>query len=285
MLHSVDNLVLNELKLVRDNPDYSITVCRDCNASLETHYILLRLKNPSLKRSFMECIETECRSNSEERPWISCFPVQEDIAYVFPYREERSFKNFSHSQLTDTYRWEHAALNLVSACMSNPLPYPLLYLILDEESINLTPDDEIYFTNFFRLEDFDRNVDEHDCVAKCSNLVLNILEQARLGKKKRLKSLFLIKRKVEHESYKSLAELYKDINYCAVSAKKAPFFKRLFPYLAERKDPAFKAIMGLCIILLVISVLMLLSQLIFGDASFLQFGHEIPRIGTESMKN
>lgn len=283
MLYQTGNLVLSEIRKVRDNEDYRISVCKDLNTSLGTQYVLTVIKNKDLKVAVMQCMEGCEENGAGEQPWVACFVEEQNLCYVFPYEKQRKFGSFAAAQLVDTYSWEQAAINLVVACMSNPWPYPLLYLLINEDTVNINRDNTIYFTNFFRLEHFALKVSEVDCVERCSVMVLDMLQHAGEKRVKKLKSLALIEKKVEHGAYRAFSEIYKDIKYCAIPSKKVSIFKRFFAYVIERKDNLFKVLLTVSIVLFIAAFLMLVAQLVFGNAAFFKLGYSIDQIGTEQM--
>ncbi|MEG0779408.1 MAG: hypothetical protein RR426_02295, partial [Oscillospiraceae bacterium] len=88
----------------------------------------------------------------------------------------------------------------------------------------------------------------------------------------------------DSNSYSAFSELYRDIRLTAIPSQKTGFWARLRGIWWRNRDRLFHLFLALCVPLVILALVMLVSQLIFGDIPLLRlFRHCFEMIGTESM--
>lgn len=269
------------LRCVRDvlhTEANDVYICRDENADWEMYYTLLVIKDHSVARAVLLTLEKGKHGRKSD---ITVFSYQDYICLLFDYKRERSLHEFFMGTAFTLNHCENICKNLVTECMISQLPYPLLYLVLSQKQINLAKDDSIYFSYKLDMSEFDAGRNESDCAVQCAMLVQELLKE---HKAHRADSLELLNRKIPKEGYRTLAELYKDINLSAADDKKRGIIRRIRSFFTRNSRIFFRLFVVLCVILAVIALIALVSQVLMGDTSlFWIIFNPFKRIGTESM--
>lgn len=275
MVYQVDNMSLNCIRDVFKGEVNDVYVCQDIMAPLTTYYTVLKVKKHETAKELLESFETYSFSP------IGVAADSDGLLVVFPYRQERKLDDFYMGETYSIQTCETICINLIMECISCGLPYPLLYLILRQSEIHLQKDNSVYFGFSLDLSQFEKRRVEKDCVVKCASIVLDLLADQSVTK---AVSYELMSRKVPRQSYQRFTELYKDVKMAADSEAKAGIFKRLKAFLSRNSDTIFRIFIVLCSILAITAIILILTQLIFGDVGFLRiFVNTFKKIGTESM--
>jgi hypothetical protein len=278
MIYKTGDMVLNSVRDIFRNDVNDIIICRDSASPARPYYVLAAVKERETAKALLAVFENNPR-DSGESAYIACFSHCEQLCYLFDYHIERSIAAFGEGQITSHYIRENVCINIVLSCLSSPLPYPLLYLLLDKAHINIQKDNSIFFTPYFDLSRLDPTIGESACAVKCVRLLIEILQRQN---RKSCKSLVLLEKRVQSRSYKCFTEVYRDIKITAIPEKKPKLFKRLRAWWGRNKDILFKIILVMSVICVILALSMLLSYLIFGDSFFSRlFGGSIDQIGTE----
>ncbi|MEG1682284.1 MAG: hypothetical protein RRY95_00850 [Oscillospiraceae bacterium] len=272
-----ENMELEEVGILLHGRVNDVLVCCDLRSPAAAQYTLLTIRDSDCKKKLLSVLE---KTRGERPDWF-CFARNEVLIYGFPYRPERKFSAFARGQLATPAIGEAICFNLIMACVSSPLPFPLLYLVLAGDGVNLTRDNDIFFTPVLDLALLDENISEKDCTRYCARMLITLLEESS---KKRLKSGELLRRKCDSNSYSAFSELYRDIRLTAIPAEKTGFWARFRGFWRRNRDRLFHLFLALCVPLVILALVMLVSQLIFGDIPLLRlFRHCFEMIGTESM--
>ena len=280
MVYRTGDMVLYSVKEVFKNEVNDVIICQDQSSPARPYYTLIALKSRETAKTLLSIFE-RCPREMDEEPYIKCFTHKEQLCYLFPYNSGRSLTAFSEGQIINQVVREEVCINIVLACLSSPLPFPLLFLALHQEQIHIEKDNSIFFTPYFDLRELDKNMDEAACTRRCVHILLDILQR---GSNKPLKSFDLLRKKIDSRSYRQLTELYRDIKVTALPKKKPKLFKRLRALWSYNKDRLFRILLVISIICFAIALTMLVSYLIFGDfALFRLFGGSIDQIGTEEI--
>ena len=100
----------------------------------------------------------------------------------------------------------------------------------------------------------------------------------------KLKSMKLLHMKLEKSAYQSLAELYRDIRLTLVPERKPSLRKRLKALWKRNKDRWFRWLLRISVVIVIMTLLVLLSQLFFDDVPlFRLFEHSMDVVGTERL--
>ncbi len=288
MIYFPEGMELEEVSVVFQGSVNDVVVCRDRRSAAGTLYTLLAIHDRECARKMLEVME-----NGQKGGEPSClfqFAQNETTLFAFPYREERRFSAFARGQLTSALVSETICVNLVMECLSTPLPWPLLYLALEQDCVQITKDNTIYFSMILDLAELKPSITERQCVSSCARLLLELLSApvvtGRTGRSRRkpLKSFELIRKKSGRGAYNNFPELYHDIKLTALPGRKPSLKKRAAGVWRRNKDILFRLLLVLCVILLLCAALMLICQIIFGDIPFLRlFQNCFDVIGTENL--
>lgn len=275
MIYEIDDMSLNCIRDISKDPVNDIFVCRDTNAPIETYYTVLTVKDHEKAKELIECFR------SQPSVLKGMGSTADGFVFVLPYRRERCLNEFYMGDTYDVSTCEQICINLILECISCELPYPVLYSVLDQQQLNMEKDYSIYFNYQLKLESFDPHRTEQDCAVKCASIVLELLKPQAIHK---ALSYELLSRKVPKGSYQRFTDLYKDVKVASEANVKKGILKRIKAWFVRNQDGIFRFFLVICIILAVLTVLMLLSQLIFGDIPLLRlFSNPFRSIGTESM--
>lgn len=288
MIYYPEGMELEEVSVVFQGSVNDVIVCRDRRSAAGTLYTLLAVHDRDCARKMLQVMES--RGEREEAPCLFQFSQNELLLFAFPYREERKFSAFARGQLTSALVSEAICVNLVMECLSTALPWPLLYLALEQDCVQITKDNTIYLGMTLDLAELKPELTEKQCVSSCARLLLELLSapvvtgrQGR-GRRKPLKSFELIRKKSGRGAYNSFPELYHDIKLTALPERKPSLKKRAAGAWSRNRDTLFRLLLILCVLLLLCAAIMVVSQIIFGDIPLLRlFQHCFDVIGTENL--
>ena len=201
---------------------------------------------------------------------------------VFPYRQERPLDRFFVGEAYTLQRCEDICTNLMLTCIGCNLPYPLLYLILEQHLINLARDDSIYMSYGVDLKELDRTRTERDCAVKCADIMLSVLETK--SDQKNI-SYELLSKKSANNSYSRFTELYRDLRIAATPVKKKRLLVRVRSFFYRNSDRLFGILFWVSLILGIVALILLVTHLVWGDVPFFRlFFNSFKNIGTESLQ-
>ncbi|MEG1942593.1 MAG: hypothetical protein RR049_02160 [Angelakisella sp.] len=285
MLYQHGDMVLEKVGTGLRGTVNDVFICRDIGSVLGTLYTLVVIYDRECAKQMTALLEEPRGDLREEKPYLAAFTVNEQFCYIFPYREERRLSTFAAGQLLTSHLNENCCINIVMECLSTLLPYPLLYLVLTQNDLHIEKDGTVYFSYCFDLAKLDVANDEKACVTLCARRLLELLTTNAPKKRKKLKSFTLLQKRANNGSYDCFPELYRDIRITAVDPQKQSWRKRLLDYLERNKDSLFRIMLVVCAIMVVLTLLIIGSQALFGDIPIfrlLKNGFEV--IGTRSMK-
>lgn len=285
MVYYAQGMELEVISQVFHGSANDVAVCRDRLSASGTLYTLLAVHDRACARKMLAVMEDSQRTG--ESPCLLRFSQNETMLFLFPYREERKFSAFAAGQMTSPEAGESICINLVMECLSTGLPWPLLYLVLEQDCVQIAKDNTVYFTMILDLKDLEPARTEKNCVSSCARLLLDLLAGPVAGgrrRRKKLKSFELIQKKTRKNAYTGFPELYQDIKVTALPTVKPSLKKRARIFWQNNWDRLFQLLLVLCILLVIAAVVILVSQLIFGDVPLLRlFRHAFDVIGTENL--
>jgi hypothetical protein len=275
MIYEIGNMSLNCIREVFRCEADNVSICQDINAAADTCYTLVTVKDHGLAKELIESFE------AEGKQFLATAPHPDGFLILFPYKPERRLSQFYMGSLFSNEECEKICVNLVMECMRADIPYPLLYLILDQDQIDLGKDCSISFGYGLDLSAYDSSIGERECANKCAEIVFGLIESKSEAK---AMSYELMKRKVPKNVYIHFAEIFRDIKVTTEAEVKVGIVKRARAFLSRNLGRFFKLFIILCGIPVVVVLLMLLTQLLVGDISFFRlFKNPFKEIGTESM--
>lgn len=285
MVYYAQGMELEVISQVFHGSANDVAVCRDRLSASGTRYTLLAVHDRECARKMLTVMEDNQRSG--ESACLLQFSQNETMLFLFPYREERKFSAFASGQMTSPEAGETIGINLVMECLSVNLPWPLLYLVLEQDCVQIAKDNTVYFTMILDLKELEPTRTERNCVSSCARLLLDLLAGPTAGgkrRRKKLKSFELIRKKTGKNVYTGFPELYQDIKVTALPQVKPSLKSRFRIFWQNNRDRLFRLLLVLCILLLAVAVVILVSQLIFGDVPLLRlFRHTFDVIGTENL--
>lgn len=275
MIYQIGNMSLNCIREVFRCEADNVSICQDINSSAETCYTLVTIKDHSLAKEIIESYE-----NSGKK-FLATAPHPDGFMILFPYKPERRLSRFYVGAALSNDECENICVNLITECMTAELPYPLLYLILTQDQIELEKDGSVYFSYGLDLSDYDSSIGEKECANACAKIVLSLIEPKAEAK---ATSYEILRRRVPREGYRRFVDIFRDVKITMEAEAKPGLLKRAKAFLARNLGRFFKLFIILCGILVVLVLLMLITKLIIGDIPFFRlFGNPFEEIGTESM--
>lgn len=282
MVYHAGDMLLDPVGELLRSTVNDVLICRDLRSPVGRCYLLLLVKDRLTVRQLLAVFQASDRvSLPETEPYLLRFTENEQMGFVFPHREGRRLSTFASSQGITPFLRESICIHLVMECLSCPLPYPLLYLLLTQDGVHLSRDNTVYLLPALDLKELDPKKGESACASACAWLLLELLEG---GGRRPLKSYLLIRKKISKHAYGGFPELYHDIKLTAIPETKTGLRTRLKGFWRRNRDRLFHIFLVLCVALTVVAALCLISQLIFGDIPFLRlFERAFEVIGTERL--
>lgn len=260
-----------------------VVVCRNRLSASGARYTLLVVRDRDCARRMLSVMERGVPG--EEAACLGHFSQNEALIFVFPFREERRFSAFAAGQKVSPMIGEQICIQLVMECLSSGLPWPLLYLVLEQDRVQIAQDNTVYFTVCLDLKDLQEDITERQCVSSCARLMMTLLTAPAAGNRRgALKSYELIRKKSAKNAYAGFPELYRDIKLTAVPAEKTTLGSRLRGVWQRSRDRLFRVLLVVCILLVLVALAALVTQIIFGDIPWLRlFQNNFDVIGTENL--
>ncbi|MCR4704948.1 MAG: hypothetical protein K5641_02670 [Lachnospiraceae bacterium] len=277
MIYESTKMQLKPVSTLRQSKINDIVICRDMAAGGANLYTVAVIKDHETARKFLKV----CQDYPEWTEEITTFSVQGEFVVAFPYKTERNLFSFYMGDTYDLTTCEDICINVILTCIATRIPAPILYLILEQRKLNLSKDHSVYFDYDLDLSDFDAEKTERDCTVQCASILLELLAPKESQK---AISYILLQKKIAKRSYRKFTELYKDIRIAAAPKNKQSLIRSVRFFFKRNKDIIFRVLFWICMILLVLVLVSLISQLIFGDIPFLRiFFNSFETIGTESL--
>jgi hypothetical protein len=176
---------------------------------------------------------------------------------------------------------EDICVNLIIACTTSNLPWPVLYLVLKQREIQLARDGSVSLSFRIDLTDLDPLTGESECALECARILTKLLEPKSRSK---ANSYVLLQKKTAKNSYSSFKELYKDVEIAAEPERKRGVFAAVRAWFNRNRHIFFRVLLWVSLILAVFVIVTFLTNLFFGDAPWLRlFVRSFERIGLESL--
>ena len=233
-------------------------ICRDLASSGGILYTVIVVHEHTVVRKVLEMFSLSGRRG--EQVLLDDFAVGDKHVLVFPYHKERPLFEFYDGESLTLSQCEDICISTILACITSDLPYPILYLLLSGNMLNLASDGTVFLGYEMDLSELDMSITEKDCTNVCAKILLKILEP-KSGQK--ATSYYLLNKKVANGSYDRFTDLYRDITIAAVTKKKiTPIF--LFKlWLKRNSDTIIGVLFWISLILAVLALSILLSRKAF----------------------
>ncbi len=260
--------IANEAVIIREPGGSSL----HCN-------IVQIIKDRTVAKELLAAFEQMPVNQEDYKAEAVCMNETGQLCFLFPYIESRPINRFFNRTSSEPGDYEQICRNLLVECMKNSLPFPLLYLILEQRLIHISKDHQLSFSFQFDLSGFNCRIGEFECVRECSRIILWILEESR-----NTPGAELIRKKVKRGVYRQFTELFHDVKLLALPEEKGLLFQKIYKVGAVKKGGLLRLAVVLCMILAVFTLILLITEVLYGDIPFLRiFENGIEYIGTEPM--
>ena len=282
MIYESENAKYEVLSTVLSTEDFDVLICGDLSGENRSKYTVFLVRSHELIKRLLVMLDANAIPDGGSGVIIENFSTGKDHFFVFPYRQERALDKFFVGEGMGINQCETICCNVILACITSGLPYPLLYLILKHRLVNLSRDDSIYLSYCVDLTELDEKIGERECVVCCAEILTDLLERASFEK---AISYQILVKKSANKSYTQFIELYRDVRIAAAPEGKVGIFKRIKKFFSRHSDLFFRILFVVCSILAIVALVMLLSNLFFGDLPWLRiFYNNFKVIGTQSLE-
>lgn len=279
MIFHTDKMELKSIQTVLKSEANAVYVCQDKQAKAGNLYVVWTVDNHDLAKKLLTIFHSDGNDSS---PLVTIASDQGMLLLVFPYCKNRLLVDFYPGNRFTLSECEEICRNLVLSCISSGLPWPILYLIINNRQVHMASDRNVYLGYYLDLTELDENITEKDCTVACAKFLLELLEPHSTRK---AISYELLTKRSSSGGYSRFSELYKDILIAAAPGSKMGMWSKLKRSVYRVKDPLFTVLLIICMILLILAVVSLICQLLLGDVPWLRiFNGSFNWIGTESLK-
>ena len=272
---------LKTLYTVKKSPAGEVRICQDIGGKNANQYTVWVIADHEKVKSLLLEYDKAASYIDDSVP-IDMYSDQGKFFMVFPYVQERPLEKFYMGNVLTLRQCESICMNLIIACMTSNMPWPVLYLVLSQRQIQLAKDGTISLSYTIDLEDYDPLVDEGKCVLECARVLIEMLEPKA---EKKANSYVLLMKKVEKSTYYKFTDLYKDVKAAMEPVRRGGIMIRLKLWFLRNKDEIFHAMFRISIVLALFVLLTFLTNLIFGDVPWLRiFIKSFEHIGLEDLR-
>lgn len=278
MFFQSQKMNLECIRIVKKSDVNDIFICQDMNTAAGNLYTLLVIKDHMTTKKYLEVFEHAGLPAQDS--YIESFSDKGVFCMVFEYKQERPLKDFYMGNSYSLSECEEVCIQVIMACIASILPFPIIFLILKQGQLHLSKDHSVYFSYQLDLSELDPEITERDCAVQCAAILRDMLAPKASQK---AFSYRLLEKKISRKSYDRFMELYKDIRVTATPLKRG-FLKKVKVWFVRNQDALFRILLVMCIMLAFAAVVLLVSQLLFGDIPLLRiFFNGFKTIGTESL--
>lgn len=252
-----------------------VYVCEDILSEDLRKYIVWAVKDHLLAKKIIVLFENEGRPEA-----LEIFSSQGMYCAAFPYQEERSFTQHFRAEADSFEMAKELCRQAVFECMSSEFSVSFLYLILNQDGLNIGQNKRVYLTFRLDLKNLE-NKKEADAAKLCAQILQKTLEEAGYTNWSGYK---LLQMKNHRQQYSSFIELYQDITGGEkLHSTRRRFWKqRLF--LKGKLCLLLKILKILCILIGAVAFCVFIANLFLGENIFLRlFINSFEKIGTESL--
>lgn len=254
-------------------------ICRDMASGGGILYTVIVVHDHTKVREVLELFKMSQRTG--DGVLIDEFAVGDQEILVFPYHRERPLTEFYNGESLTLAQCEEVCISTILACITCNLPYPILYLLLTGDQLQMANDRSVYFGYEMDLANLDPDIGESECTGVCAKLLLKLLEP-KAGQK--ATSYYLLSKKTANGSYDRFTDLYRDVTIAAVSTEKLTPYRRFRLWLTRNTDTILGILFWISVILGIIALSILLSRVFLGGNSWFRLlFNTFKQIGTESL--
>lgn len=238
-------------------------ICRKADDSSNKYYVINIIYIRDVARKVIEAFKNAETITDK----IKIFTWKEAVCIVSDYYESRSLERFFLPQIIKKQECEEIFQNIVLTCISEQLPYPLLYLILCQKNFNLCADKRITINYCIDFKELDLTKNEADCVRECISMLLFLFDEKN---EYELASYQVLSKKEKRNAYHSFIELYTDLKNAGLPLEKDTLLKKIHRFLELRGNLIYRILRNFSITVAIIAIILILSQIFFGDIPLLR---------------
>ena len=285
MVYQVGKMILQEKQEVFRGKVNDVIICQDMATGGKSYFTVLVVHDRALAKKLMDLFHA--RKGQVKNKFVADFTWKDSYLMVFDYVRERPLEQFFTSEITTLAECEQLCLNLTMECLACGVPYPILYLQLLQDQIHISKDKNVYLGYCIDLAEFSEKVTERECATLCAQKIFPLLGKVisdKKGKISKATSYKLLESRSWKSGYHRFTDLYKDLKMASVPLKKDGILTRIKRFFRHHQDLIFKLLLIFCVVVGLLALIMIVSQLIFGDVPFLRlFVNTFKIIGTESL--
>ena len=279
MSEQIRQLRYKTLHRVKRSSVNEVTICEDIESGTGESVTVLAIEDHYTMRRFIEVYDKA--DYIEQNTVLNMFTDEGKFFIVYPYVQERALEDFYMGNAMSLRECEDICVNLIIACMTCNLPWPILFLVLKQREIQLARDGAVSLSYRIDLTDLDPVIGEQGCALECARILTKLLEPKARSK---ANSYVLLRKKTEKNSYSSFKELYKDVEMAAEPERKRGIRTAIRAWFNRNKPVFFKILLWVSAILALFVIVTFLTNLFFGDAPWLRlFIRSFEKIGLESL--
>lgn len=254
-------------------------ICRDLKAPGQILYTVLVVHHHTVVRDLLSMFVLSGRDGKQVL--VDDFALGEKHIYVFPYHKERPLDQFYEGESLTLKQCEDICISIILACITSDLPYPILYLLLKGNMLQLASDRSVFFSYEIDFKDLDTTIGEKECTGICAEILLRLLKP-KSGQK--TTSYYLLQKKIDNGSYARFTDLYRDITIAAVSSKKITPLFLVKLWIKRNQDTLVGILFWICLILGIFALSIIISRFLLGGNSWFRYLiNTFKKIGTETL--
>jgi hypothetical protein len=238
-------------------------ICKKSQSPDKKQYVLNVVHNRDIAKRFLIALQkTENTSDC-----ISYFTWEQSFCIVLPYSESRSITRFFMPETISTKECNEILKNIVLACMTAQVPYPLLYLVLKQKKLNLSEDYGISVDYCIDMSGFDESVGEEECLRQCLSFILILSDDKGTDD---YAAYQVLSKRYMRGSYSSFLELYRDIDSSDLVLKKDTIFKKLKRTWGLYGRRLWLVVKMVLFVIGIVAIILFVCEFLFGDVPFMR---------------
>lgn len=252
-----------------------ILICRDAVSERRNDYTFLVIHDHEIVKRLL-CVMEQSSHGSE--CCVEIFPQDDVYCAVFPHVKERYLKSFYMPAQITSKSCVEICENVILSCMLSKLPYPLLYLALQQEQVHLRKDHSVELGYTIELDELNENIGERECVRRCAMVIRELLEPEKW--RESIAYRFLMKK----WDYETFGSLYRDFRLLKGTFHRQGRLIELRLLFQNHQNGLFRLLRILCVGLMILTLISLLSGAVWGEIPFLRIlMNHFQVIGTQSL--
>lgn len=277
MLYQSQKMILKTVMVIFEGKVNDAYVCERVDAKEDgQYYLVLQIHEHHIANQFLHMVQ----GMERKKCYVDTFNLGEDFCFVFEYVEDRKLSEFLDASKLTVDICHTICTNLVIRCMESSLPYPVLYLILEQKQIQLSADNDIFLSPAVDLSELNMEWDEKKCLTLLAGYCRDILH--RVNTRKNISYQLLLK-KIPKQRYTTFHELYRDL--CLSKTEEKSLWTKMIEWFRKHKRQFEKFLIILTVICIVLAIFIMINMAIWGEVPLFRLFHNtFSQIGSESLQ-